>query len=167
MNWQGYFTAVFRGNTTDDPTAEGYVEKEIGVYGLDPEQVYDDEAKRYWGGVIAPPVDSRWQISVVCLPFATRTGIASGNMTHADYLQLRAVFNQPYTWLYRAHYAGGTGVLPRAAAGGTDTFWNQTTDDPAGILPLAVVCPDGMEKEPDFENGVERLAFTLYSRDRI
>lgn len=167
MSWQRYFTAVFRGSTTDDPAAEGYTEKEIGVYGLSPDVVYDDEARRYWGSVIKPPVHRRWRIEVVSLPFMTRADIHPDVLTHGDYLQLRTVFDQPYTWLYRAHYTDGTGVLPRAAAGGTNTFWNQTTDDPAGILPLAVVCPDGMEVEPDFKIGADRLKFTLYGRERI
>lgn len=169
MAWNQFLSLVFRGNSTNDPTAEGYTEQEIAIISALPYRVFEGDSWTAVGGAIESPQDYRRRIVIDCKPFKTRAQSSTAQyQDYGDFLNLTEnVLTKPYVWIYRAYEANSSGVLPRAGTDGTNSFWNLTTDTPAGVLPLAVVVEDLPEPETDTDSGTATVSFTVLSRNRI
>lgn len=184
MSWRSRYAVVVRGhNVTDSPTASGYVEAVIPALYITPKRVPVGSSATYIGDIEKAPRLRRWSIEVKAWPFkkvATGAGDADADYGHIAE-QLDFVLTRRYVYLYRV-FASGTapanGAVPRAAihtatVDGANTFWNysSSTDDgypysPAGILPLAVECLEGLDPQP-LSGGNVDLTFTLTGRSTI
>lgn len=183
MSWQSKYTLVFRGHdTTDSPTATGYVEANVAVMHAIARRTAIGAASDYGGGVIRGARGRRWEIECVCDGFATNQDVESETQDYGDYLRLDTVLSMRYVYLYRAWRSYGSpslGAIPRTrehdinAAPPEDTFWWSsvaTTDtypsSPGGMLPLAIELRDSLALQPA-TGGVSDLSFTVAGRYAI
>lgn len=169
MLWNAYKSIILRASDSDDPTAEGHVEQEIGVFGIKPYRRDDGFLREFASTRIRRVKIQRWCFDVAAKPFKVRVGDGDAYQNVSVYYNVVGnLMTKRNLWLYACRSAANTAVLPRASGDDAEEFWNASTDDPAGLLPMLVEIEDGFPApEPNFGAGTEKLNFTLTAVDTL
>jgi hypothetical protein len=148
----------------------------VAVTHLTPRKGVLGSATTYVGDIERAARGRKWIIEAITNGYATEDRTPTEDeMDYGMYLYLEDVLSMPYVWIYRTYNSGSYiagGPIVRAAkhaytSSSTPSFWNAkaaTSDGypyaPAGILPLAVECLEGLAPQAA-SSGTSELTFTL------
>lgn len=168
--WNQGPTAVFRGSNLIDPTAVGFEEIEIGVDDI--HVIFEpfgdsrvDIAYDVQGQKLLRPI-----INIRTKPFYKRNEQGVSWQTHGEYQILtRVLYQFEHLWLFLVWESGldqtPGNYFKMADESGTDTFFNLTTDIPAGIMPWKI--EPLTKSESKLEAGTFELNLNLQSFDKL